>query len=358
MPLEASYALWNNKGGVGKSTITFHIASRYAERNPTKRVLVIDLCPQANSSMMLLGGGVNGETRALALCQVAPTPQTIVGYLASVLSAGLGATLPNPANFLVVPRVQNPSIPANLLLLCGDGNLEPMAPLISDRAGQAPLLPGLAANPWRWVHLAIREFINNVASGDASPWVVFVDTNPSFSIYTEIAISAVDRLIVPVNADDASRVATNAMFTLIHGAVPPHPIYGQYTYATKASLNGLTKPRVHLIVGNRLTQYGGAAAAFRAISDAIADTLFAAYQANPGRFSPTAHPPASRDAFRAEYSVFLRDFNTAGVISAHTGTPVSQLLVGQHPVYGGFAQVNTSQRDECLAAIDQVVDRL
>ncbi len=29
-----SYVLWNNKGGVGKSTITFHIASVYAEKKP------------------------------------------------------------------------------------------------------------------------------------------------------------------------------------------------------------------------------------------------------------------------------------------------------------------------------------
>jgi cellulose biosynthesis protein BcsQ len=58
MSVIRSYAVWNNKGGVGKSTITFHVAARYAEKNPDKRVLVIDLCPQSNSSMMLLGGGV------------------------------------------------------------------------------------------------------------------------------------------------------------------------------------------------------------------------------------------------------------------------------------------------------------
>lgn len=52
-----SYVIWNNKGGVGKSTMTFHIASVYAEQNPDRDVVVIDMCPQANSSMMLLGGG-------------------------------------------------------------------------------------------------------------------------------------------------------------------------------------------------------------------------------------------------------------------------------------------------------------
>ena len=57
----AIYAIWNNKGGVGKSYLTFQVASEYAQQNPDKKVLVIDLCPQANSSSMLLGGMINGE---------------------------------------------------------------------------------------------------------------------------------------------------------------------------------------------------------------------------------------------------------------------------------------------------------
>ena len=65
MSLIHSYAIWNNKGGVGKSTITFHLAMRYAELHPDINVLVIDLCPQANSSMMLLGGGSSGEDQII-----------------------------------------------------------------------------------------------------------------------------------------------------------------------------------------------------------------------------------------------------------------------------------------------------
>jgi cellulose biosynthesis protein BcsQ len=63
-----AYAIWNNKGGTGKSTITFHIASRFAEKNPNRKVLVIDLCPQSNASMLLLGGGVEGEKELLRAC--------------------------------------------------------------------------------------------------------------------------------------------------------------------------------------------------------------------------------------------------------------------------------------------------
>lgn len=356
MTLHASYALWNNKGGVGKSTITFHLATRYAEVHRHAKVLVIDMCPQANASMMLMGGGTDGEDRVLDLCQHNPVPRTVVGYLATVLNAGPGAALPNPSDFIVRPYDSNREVGSNVYLLCGDGNLEPMAPLISDRASQAALVPN--ANPWRWVHSTIREFINNATRDPAEEWIVFVDTNPSFSIYTEIAISAVDRLVVPVNADDASRVATNAMFTLIYGAQPPHPIYGQYTYANKASQNGLNKPIVHLVVGNRLTQYEGPAAAFGAISDATADTLFAAYQANPARFSPVAEEVASVDEFRTQFSVPLRDFNTAGVVSAHRGIPLSRLRDGEYAVYGTQVRVSRARLNECLNAVNAVVARL
>jgi hypothetical protein len=218
------------------------------------------------------------------------------------------------------------------------------------------LIPGV--DQWVWVHQTIRRFIERATDDDQEDWLVLVDTNPSFSIYTEIAISSVDRLIVPVNADDASRVATTAMFTLIYGANPPHPIYGQYTYAARAAAADLVRPNVHLIVGNRLTQYLGAAAAFGAISDATANSLFAAYQNNPGRFTPAAGPVNDIAQFRNEYSIPLRDFNTAGVVAAHLGMPLSQLENGYYQVHGTEVQVNAARAEECLAAIDEVVDKL
>jgi chromosome partitioning protein len=57
----AVYAVWNNKGGVGKSYLTFQIASEFAITHPDQQVLVIDMCPQANASSMLLGGIIQGE---------------------------------------------------------------------------------------------------------------------------------------------------------------------------------------------------------------------------------------------------------------------------------------------------------
>lgn len=55
MPLEGSYAIWNNRGGSGKTNLTYHLAIKYAYRNPDKTVLVIDMCPQADLSHAFLG---------------------------------------------------------------------------------------------------------------------------------------------------------------------------------------------------------------------------------------------------------------------------------------------------------------
>jgi hypothetical protein len=166
---------------------------------------------------------------------------------------------------------------------------------------------------------------NIAASDDSADWMVFVDTNPSFSIYTELAMSASLRLVVPVNADDSSRVATNAMFILLHGQTPPHPIYGSWTFAAQAAKYGLVVPEIHVVVGNRLTQYEGAASAFKALSDATADTLYAAFKTHPGYFTSRQSNPSTIEQFRRAYSVALRDFNTAGVVAAHLGRPLSKM---------------------------------
>ena len=351
-----TYGLWNNKGGVGKSTITFHIAARYAEQHRDRNVLVIDLCPQANASMMLLGGGATGEETVLEHCTAA-TPRTVVGYLSTVIANGSGAPLPDPSDFLVQVSASNRHLTDNIYLLCGDGNLEPMAPAINGAASAPALTP--QAQPWRWVHLVFRRFIEDLAQRRADrDWIIFVDTNPSFSIYTELAVSAVDRLITPVNADDSSRVATNAMFILLHGQDPPHPIYGSWTFAARAPQQNVPVPTIHLIVGNRLTQYGGAAAAFSALSDATADTLWEAYQQHPQYFTTRASQPTNVREFRDAYSVPLRDFNTAGVVAAYLGHRLSQMRAGDYPVHGGTVQINRERVQECLDALDAVLRQL
>ncbi len=82
----AVYAIWNNKGGVGKSYLTFQLASEYARQHPNKKVLVVDLCPQANSSSMLLGGMIEGENHLGTIHGQQPR-RTISGYIEDRISS-------------------------------------------------------------------------------------------------------------------------------------------------------------------------------------------------------------------------------------------------------------------------------
>ena len=110
----AVYAFWNNKGGVGKSYLSFQVAAEYAKTHPDKPVLVIDLCPQANASGMLLGGIIEGEKR---LVQIASHQRrrTIAGYIeerirSPYLSPKVGA------DYMVNVHKINAEIPKNLWL--------------------------------------------------------------------------------------------------------------------------------------------------------------------------------------------------------------------------------------------------
>ena len=50
------YAFWNNKGGTGKTSLAFQTITEYAILHPEKKILAIDLCPQANLSELMMGG--------------------------------------------------------------------------------------------------------------------------------------------------------------------------------------------------------------------------------------------------------------------------------------------------------------
>jgi hypothetical protein len=190
-------------------------------------------------------------------------------------------------------------------------------------------------------------------------WTIFFDTNPSFSIYTELAICGATRLLVPVNADDSSRVAVNALFALIHGTVPPHPFFGGYTFAAKVSSRKMQLPEVHLVIGNRFTQFKGPAAAYAAFSDATADQLYSEYGADVKRFSHRKKMPANKKQFIGQYVSELRDFNTAGVVAAHHGTPLSKMRHDYYPVHNDpDVKVNKSQLVEGLLAVDKVVSAI
>ncbi len=80
------YAIWNNKGGVGKSSVTFITACEYAHQHPDKMVVVVDMCPQANASEVVLGGNGKGAKELEKLLS-SPKRGTVGGYFDERISS-------------------------------------------------------------------------------------------------------------------------------------------------------------------------------------------------------------------------------------------------------------------------------
>ena len=336
------YALWNNKGGVGKSYLTFQIACEYARTHQHQKVLVVDMCPQANSSSMLLGGIERGEVALEGLSSATPS-RTISGYVADRIVSPYVNTF-SGANYVTQISSQNGWVPNNLFLVCGDEELEMQAARIRLACDAGP------DDSWRIVHTWIRDLIEDCRnSWDQRDITVFIDCNPSFTIYTELAISAADRLIIPFSADGSSKRAVKSVLSLVYGVLR-RPGQAQSEFYRNSDRYRMSLPQIYSYVGNRLTQMNNSSAsAFRTVVLDIFNEVFRVWQTDPSNFCvhPNGNPaPTSRNGFRAMFEAQINDANTASVVSGALGIPICRLTAGSKSFAGRSVQVNQSQLDK------------
>lgn len=348
------YTLWNNKGGVGKSYLTFQIASEYARTHPHQKVLVLDLCPQANSSSMLLGGMLDGEKTIEELSTTRPA-KTISGYIAERIVSPY-MTPHSGANFITQVSAHNRYVSDNLFLVCGDEELEMQAAQVQLACRAGP------ADAWRVVHTWISDLIADVKnSWGQSNITVFIDCNPSFSIYTEMAMSAADRLIIPFSADGSSKRAVKSVLSLVYG-VQRSPGQLQSEFYRNSVQYRMSLPLIYTYVGNRLTQMNNSSAsAFKNVVTEIFDEVFTVWQSQPQLFCP--HPssspaPTSKRGFKLMFEEQINDANTASVVSGAMGIPINRLTAGQKRFAGRTVTVNQSQLDKQQPNIKDFVAKI
>ena len=337
------YVFWNNKGGTGKTSLIFQSVCEYANQHPDKKILAIDVCPQANLSELMLGGQEHqGSSRLLAQHGHVPR-RSIGGYFDTRLPTPF--SLPsqfNPKEFITTPSHVHGVIPGNIDLVCGDPLLELQAIAMNTLANAN--LPGV--NTW----LSVIDWLNDfIARVEDEYDVVFIDTNPSFSMYTQIALAASERVIVPVMADDSSRRAVQNSLSLMYGIRLPSPIYTKYTFSSQMSAAGRSLPKVHLIIRNRITQYMGDASAYQAVLEGIKEDLKNALQAHGNYFTFSN----TDDGL-----VSVRDFQTTGVVAFARGYPFSKMKHGKLTLSGLRVQVKREYLENSIDAIEAVVTRL
>ena len=340
--MKVKYAFWNNKGGTGKTSLAFQAITRYAEINPKKKVLVVDFCPQANLSELMLGGLHNNGSNVLLEKQGMTPRASIGGYFERRLISPYSPPTFFARDYIVSPSVNNEGIPANIDLICGDPLLEIQANAINTLANQN--IPG--TNAW----LSVIDWMNDLLSQVKTEYdIAFFDCNPSFSFYTQIALATTDRIILPVMADDSSRRAIQNAMSLIYGLKLPSDIYKAYMFETKLNDAKRNLPQVHLILKNRITQYMGKASAYAAVLSSIDEDIIKLLKSHPRIFTFQK----ANDGF-----VDIRDFQTTGVVAFAKGLPFSKVQAKKQNVVKRRVQVKQDYLDNCRKAIEALVKKL
>lgn len=165
------YVVFNQKGGVGKSTITSNLAAISAHQG--LRTLVVDLDPQGNSTQYLLGGPQeDSEVSAAEFFE-----QTL----------RFSARDKTASDYIVETPWEN------LHLMPSHQQLEELQPKLESRYKIYKLRDALEA---------LAEDYDRI----------YIDTPPALNFYTRSALIAAQGCLIPFDCDDFSR---RALYTLL-----------------------------------------------------------------------------------------------------------------------------------------------
>ncbi|MDK2124849.1 ParA family protein [Parachitinimonas caeni] len=163
--------IFNQKGGVGKSTITVNLAAISASQG--KKTLVIDMDPQCNASRYLMGAAAG---------DLAPT---LADYFEQTLNFSL-FTKPATA-FIHATRFDNLS-------------LMPSHPQIGELQSKLES---------RHKIYKLRDTLVELSKQFEA---IYIDTPPAYNFFTLSALIACENCLIPFDCDDFSR---QALYTLL-----------------------------------------------------------------------------------------------------------------------------------------------
>jgi chromosome partitioning protein len=171
-------AFFNNKGGVGKTTLVYHLAWMLAERG--ERVLAVDLDPQANLTSMFLP-----EEALEELWPNGEHPRTIFGALRPIIR-GLGD--------VSTPHIEK--LQPQIGLVVGDLALS----TFEDKLSAAwPLCHNRDESAFRTM-TAFYRGVEQAAADHEATWVL-IDVGPNLGAINRAALIASQHVVIPLGPD-------------------------------------------------------------------------------------------------------------------------------------------------------------
>ncbi len=175
--MSTAIALFNNKGGVGKTTLAYHLAHMVARRG--WRVLAVDLDPQANLTSAFF------DEEQLELFWEPESNGTILSAVAPLIRQVGDVEIPAPRE-----------AGERLWVVPGDLGLSSFEDRLSDAWPRSFMVDEGAIRVTTAFH---RVIVGCAARVDAD--VVFVDVGPNLGAINRAALLGCDDLIVPLAAD-------------------------------------------------------------------------------------------------------------------------------------------------------------
>lgn len=186
-------AIFNNKGGVGKTTFCANLATHFSIRHK-KRVLVLDLDPQANMTHYMLGEEL--ATEVIAPYYDKSIPKKYGSIVDAFDNYEMGTSVIN-TNILPIEcsRFGCSIIPGNPFLASYEDILSKKWNELSDPDDN---VSGIRMS--NWIYSILEE------NKDLYDYV-FIDLSPSLGAINRTALLASDHFIAPMSCDIFSLVA-------------------------------------------------------------------------------------------------------------------------------------------------------
>ena len=170
------WAVFNQKGGVGKTTVACNIAAAWAAEG--KKVLLIDLDAQANASRYLLGQKLDS------------VENTVSDFFAATLSF----------------KIFDTSLSRAVVKTEFDG-----LSVVAAEKSLADLQPKLEA---RYKILKLAQAVESVATSHQFDHVIF-DTPPALNFYSMSALISAEKILIPFDCDAFSGEAVDRVCEIV-----------------------------------------------------------------------------------------------------------------------------------------------